>query len=204
MAFRLPKSPALHPKCGLTLPSSGLASGQPLKSNVRHRMQTSIRAAQAEDKGAILDLMVRVINASIEPPHRAETVENVTQNLAVWNQDPNQCFHFVSEGGHEIVGVVLVKAFWNLCGLFVAPEWQRRGVGSKLVLAAIDACRDRSPKQAIYLNAAPNAVSFYRALGFDSRESSQQLPEGFQAMQFAFVPATPNPSFKRTRLRRPA
>jgi GNAT superfamily N-acetyltransferase len=148
--------------------------------------------------------MVRVINTSIEPSYRAETVENVTQNLAVWDRDPDQCFHSVAEGGNEIVGVILVKAFWNLCSLFVAPEWQRHGLGRQLVLAAIDACRDKSPKQAIYLNAAASAVSFYEALGFASRESSQPLPTGFRSMQLALVPATPNPSFKRTRLRRSA
>jgi len=167
-------------------------------------MQTPIRTAGAEDTEAILDLMVRVINTTIEPPYRGEMIENVTQNLAVWDRDPDQCFHFVAEDGNEIVGVVLVKVFWNLCSLFVAPEWQRHEIGRQLVRAAIDACRDKSPKQAIYVNAAPNAVSFYGALGFTSRESSQQLPTGFQAMQLAFGPATPNPSFKRTRLRRSA
>ena len=167
-------------------------------------MQTPIRTARTQDTEAILDLMVRVINTTIEPPHRAEMVENVTQNLTVWDRDPDHCFHFVAERGNEIVGVILVKAFWNLCSLFVVPEWQRHGIGRQLVRAAIDACRDKSPKQAIYLNAAPSAVSFYGALGFTSLESSQRLPTGFQAMQLALVPATPNPSFKRTRLRRSA
>ena len=167
-------------------------------------MQIPIRTARPEDTDEILDLMVRVINATIEPPHRAEMVENVTQNLAVWNRDPDQCFHFVAEAGNEIVGVILVKAFWNLCSLFVDPERQRHGIGRQLVRAATDACRDKSPKQAIYLNAAPSAVSFYGALGFTSRESTRQLPPGFQAMQLALITATPNPSFKRTRLRRSA
>jgi GNAT superfamily N-acetyltransferase len=167
-------------------------------------MQISIRTARTEDTEAILDLMVRVINATVELPYRADMIENVTQNLTVWHREPDECFHFIAEDGSKVVGVILVKAFWNLCSLFVRPEWQHNGIGRQLVHAAIDACRDRSPKQAIYLNAAPSAVSFYRGLGFTSKESSQQLPTGFQAMQLALVPATPNPSFKRTRLRRSA
>lgn len=152
-------------------------------------MSTPLRTARLEDKAAILDLMVRVINASVEPAYRAETIENVTRNLEVWCQEPAHCFHFVAEGENEVVGVILVKAFWNLCSLFVAPEWQRRGIGKQLLLAAIGTCRERSPKQAIYLNSAASAVSFYKALGFVSRESSQQLPQGFQAMQLALVPS---------------
>jgi GNAT superfamily N-acetyltransferase len=150
-------------------------------------MPPLLRTARLEDKAAILALMARVVTASIAPPNRAETIENVTQNLEIWCRAPEQCFHFVAEIEGEIVAVILVKGFWNLCSLFVAPESQRCGIGKKLVHLAIHACHDKSPKQAIYLNAAASAVSFYEALGFISRESSQQLPTGFQAMQLALA-----------------
>lgn len=52
------------------------------------------------------------------------------------------------------------------------------------MLVAIAACRARSQEQAIYLNAAPNAVGFYATLGFELRESKQPLPAGFQAMRY--------------------
>ena len=162
-------------------------------------MQTRLRTARTEETQAILDLMVQTIDASIEPAHRAETVANVTRNLTAWKRDPDQSFHFVAEHEGRIVGVILVKAFWNLCSLFVAPAWQRHGIGRRLVLTAIDACRDKSPKQAIHLNAAPSALPFYAALRFASRASSQPLPAGFQAMQLALVPAAPRTPKSNTR-----
>ena len=158
-------------------------------SNVRRRMPPLLRTARLEDGVAILALMVRVVTVSIAPAYRAETIENVTQNLEVWSRAPEQCVHFVAESEGEIVGLILVKAFWNLCSLFVAPECQRCGIGKLLVLSAVHACRGKSPRQALYLNAAASAVSFYKALGFISIESSQQLPPGFQAMQLVLAPA---------------
>ncbi|MBC7481535.1 MAG: GNAT family N-acetyltransferase [Rhizobacter sp.] len=83
--------------------------------------------------------------------------------------------------------------------MFAALEWQRHGIGKRLVLAAIDACRDKSPKQAIHLNAAPSAIPFFRALGFTPRASDQQLPAGFQAMQLALVPVAPRTPNSNTR-----
>ena len=167
-------------------------------------MEPILRAARPEDSTAILALMVRVVTASIAPAHRAETIESVTENLDVWCRAPARSVHLVAVERDDVVGVILVKAFWNLCSLFVAPERQRSGIGRKLVLLAIHECLGKSPRQAIYLNAAPGAVSFYKALGFTSRESSQQLPPGFQAMRWRSQQATPNPSIegmpKRLRL----
>ena len=150
-------------------------------------MEPVLRAARPEDRTAILALMIRVITISIAPAHRAETIANVTQNLEIWCRAPEQGVHVVAESSDAVVGVILVKAYWNLCSLFVAPEWQRSGIGRKLVLLAIQECLGKSPRQAIYLNAAAGAVSFYEALGFTSRESSQQLPPGFQAMQLVLA-----------------
>lgn len=150
-------------------------------------MQPLLRPACPEDRAAILVLMIHVVTVSIAPAYRAETIKNVTQNLETWCHAPEQCVHVVAENEGEIVGVLLVKAFWNLCSLFVTPEWQRTGIGRQLVLSAIRACRGKSPRQTIYLNAAASAVSFYKALGFISSESSQQLPPGFQAMQLALA-----------------
>ncbi|STQ91280.1 hypothetical protein EV682_103233 [Iodobacter fluviatilis] len=52
------------------------------------------------------------------------------------------------------------------------------------MLAAIEHCKGKSEKQAIWLNAAPNAIPFYQAVGRISRSNQQTLPQGFSAMQF--------------------
>lgn len=149
---------------------------------------TRLRPAKADDHGPILDLMVAVIDVTLDPAHRADTVKNVTANLDIWAQQPEACVHLVATDGDALVGVILVKHHWNLCSLFVRPSWQRSGIGRQLVRAAIDACRGRSPHDAVYLNAAPNAVGFYQRLGFRPRPTRQPLPPGFQAMGLALSP----------------
>ena len=150
-------------------------------------MPAFLRPAAPGDQTAIHRLMVGVIKASVDEPHQLETIDNVTQNLERCQRNPETCLHMVAQRGDEIVGVILVKEFWNLCSLFVSQECQRQGIGRELVLAAIEGCRFRSPEQALNLNASPEAVAFYRSLGFVHRESDQALPPGFRPMRLALV-----------------
>ena len=131
--------------------------------------------------------MSRVIasSMSIEPVLQAGINDNVMANL-VWSAaNASACCHLKCVVRHQLAGVVLVKQFWNLCSLFVAPELQRQGIGRGLLLAAAQACRTRSEKGAIWLNAAPGAIPFYRAMGFVARTSAQTVPQGFVPMALA-------------------
>ncbi len=151
-------------------------------------METLLRPAALEDKEAILALMVSVIQTAIEPQYQAETVQNVTSNLDTWVRHPEASVHLLAIRGNAVVGVVLIKDFWNLCSLFVQRSEQGTGIGRRLTLAAVQACKGRSPIGAVYLNAAPGAVAFYRRLGFSPRESKQKLPLGFLPMGITLAP----------------
>ncbi len=151
-------------------------------------METLLRPAALEDKEAILALMVGVIQTAIEAQHQAETIQNVSSNLDSWARQPEASVHLLATRGSAIIGVVLIKDFWNLCSLFVQRSEQGLGIGRRLTLAALQACKGRSPIGAVYLNAAPGAVAFYRRLGFYPRESKQKLPPGFLSMGIALAP----------------
>lgn len=146
-----------------------------------------VEPAQPDDAPAIRALMARVIGAEFrdDPALQADTLANVEANLARWLQAPSRCVHLVARRRDGLAGVVLVRDFWNLCSLFVDDRFQGRGLGRQLVEAAATACRGRSPKGALWLNAAPGAIAFYRRLGFVERASAQPLPPGFLAMQRA-------------------
>ena len=148
-------------------------------------MLAELRPADSTEAEPIRRLMASVIatSASDDEVVRAETITNVNSNVAFWLNNPELCVHIVAVVAETIVGVVLVKEFWNLCSLFVDPKHQESGVGRALVNAAVAACRGRSPKQALWLNAATNAIGFYRRLGFEPRQSRQSLPSGFMPMQ---------------------
>ena len=148
-------------------------------------MQTAVRPARFEETKTIYALMRRVIHVTVAPPLQLETIGNVESNVAAWLDRPNECLHLVATHNGRIVGVVLIKDFWNLCSLFVEESHQGSGIGRLLIEAAVLACKSRSPKQAIFLNSYPSAVGFYEHLGFTSRESTQQLQEGVRPMQLS-------------------
>ena len=127
-----------------------------------------------------------------EEPLLSEIVGNVSGNVDWWLAHPDDGVHLKCMVNGSIVGVVLVKEFWNLSSLFVSPSLEKRGLGRHLLGAAIEACRGRSPKDAIWLNASPNAVSFYERAGFTPRESAQPMPPGFRPMQLALNGAGPS------------
>lgn len=118
-----------------------------------------------------------------------ETIANVDANLVFWRAQPAECVHLVADIDEQVVGVVLVKNFWNLCSLFVSRRHRANGIGNALLLAALEACATRSPRGAVCLNAAAHAVGFYERFGFRPRPTSQKLPPGFESMQFTFAPS---------------
>jgi GNAT superfamily N-acetyltransferase len=145
-----------------------------------------IRSARTEDQAAILILMTAVIRATVDDAHQNDTIDNVARNLEYWKNNSGHCVHLVAEIDSSIVGVVLVKEFWNLCSLFVDVGHHREGIGRALTESAIIACQGLSPKDAIHLNSSPFAVAFYTALGFCPLETSQSLHPGVEPMRFDF------------------
>ncbi|ROZ62269.1 GNAT family N-acetyltransferase [Ramlibacter sp. WS9] len=143
------------------------------------------RPAESGDAEEIKALMARVLAGVIhEEPLAAEMAQNTAANVDWWLQNPAQCVHLKCVAGGRIVGVVLVKNFWNLCSLFVEPSMQGQGIGRMLLESAIAACHGRSNRGAVWLNASPNAVSFYRHMGFTLRASDRPMPPGFAAMEY--------------------
>lgn len=147
---------------------------------------THICPVRVTDRDPILTLMKRVIcrdvtdNADLQILY----IDNVIENFDGWMKDPTMSCHLKAVRSEQIVGVILIKQYWNLCSLFVTPEHQRQGIGKALVLKAIAQCRDHSNEQAIYLNAAQNAIPFYESLGFIPRTSNKPQPPGIKPMRF--------------------
>lgn len=148
--------------------------------------ENSITTVQSEDTNELRTLMSRVVTTSVtmDKSLLPGAIENVMKNLAWSEENSTLCCHLKCiTMQRDIVGVVLVKNFWNLCSLFVRPELHRQGIGRALVLAAAAECRGKSEKNAIWLNAAPNAVPFYRAAEFAPRSTDQVLPPGVVPME---------------------
>jgi GNAT superfamily N-acetyltransferase len=137
-----------------------------------------------DDVEELRALMPRIIAVAVtrDATRYDEMTENVLSNLNWWLENPEKCCHLKCVVDGRLVGVVLVKNFWNVCSLFVEPEHHRQGIGRALILAAADVCRGKSERGAFWLNAAPEALPFYTRLGFTDRPPTQPLPPGFRAM----------------------
>jgi GNAT superfamily N-acetyltransferase len=127
-----------------------------------------IQDVQRGDTAIIDALMCRAVttNVRLEKAEMADVLENVRQNLH-WAQDNiDSAVHLKCTSNTQIVGVILIKNFWNLCSLFVDPAAQRQGIGRALLTEAIRRCISRNDRGHVKVNSAPNAVAFYQALGF--------------------------------------
>ena len=148
-------------------------------------MNHAIDDVVPEDALQVRELIARVITQALSDDDavQAGMIDNALGNLDWAMAHPQQCCHLKCSVDGKMVGVILVKNFWNLCSLFVATDLHRRGMGRALVAAAMDRCRGKSERNALWLNAATPAVPFYAHLGFTTRATTQALPPGFQAMQ---------------------
>lgn len=144
-----------------------------------------LEAVRAEplEMQAVAEFMERVIAESVDasPSEKAAFIANTRSNLAKWISGPEGSFHVCARAGADMAGVVLVREYWNLCHLFVAPEWQSRGIGRKLLEAAHHACAEHGGRGSIRLNASRNAVGFYKKMGFTE---VLDAPAVYQGMQF--------------------
>lgn len=132
------------------------------------------------DLSEVRALTESAIHASVaDPDHEAEFLINDIEKSLVWWQDhPEQSIHLKYLDAGKIVGVILVKDFWNLANLFVLPSHQRRGVGRALIEEVIRLCGDRSPRAKIQLNSSSYAVPFYEAVGFTQTGPGRDRPGG--------------------------
>src|SRR5881409_3744128 len=124
-----------------------------------------IRPATESDRLPLAQLFAAV--AAERDGIAAEPPVDVERRAARWNLEAT----LVAEAAGEPVGVLhLDDTGWGFAelGMFVAREWRGRGVGSALVVAAIDWARDRGLHK-LSLGVFPHneaGLALYRKFGF--------------------------------------
>lgn len=143
----------------------------------------TLRSARIEEAESIAAFMERVIWTSVDaaPDEKAAFVTNTRKNLALWMAAPEGSLHLTAhvEDG-ALAGVVMAREFWNVCHLFIAPEHQGKGLGRRMLEAAITECSGRSPRGCLRLNSSRNASDFYRRMGFSVVPDAPMHVRGMQ------------------------
>lgn len=108
----------------------------------------NIREAQETDFEKIRTLVSSSLRecATSHPEHYDNLYQDVCHSLEEGLENKNASVFLVSEAGDSILGVVLVKDYWNVSVLFVDPQHQGLGVGRDLMAAVIHRCKGWSPK----------------------------------------------------------
>ena len=129
----------------------------------------NIVPVEVGEAAAVAHFIERVIRASVaaSDKEKEDFIVHTRRNVEAWATAPAAALHLkCADAGGELLGVVMVKQYWNLCHLFVAPGAQGRGLGRALLEAALDGCRAHQVRPYVRLNSARNAVGFYEHLGF--------------------------------------
>jgi len=139
-----------------------------------------IDTAKEKDIPEITVLIEETIQTCIDVtnPEAKDLIAQCINNINWWQNNQGNAIHFVYRLDDRIVGVVLVKEYWNLASLFVAPDYHARGIGKQLVQKVMTECRGKSPKGMIKLFSSTHAHDFYRAIGFQQAGDPKALPGG--------------------------
>jgi GNAT superfamily N-acetyltransferase len=142
-----------------------------------------------QDLPEIRALIASAIRHSVANSEEDATflINDVDESLDWWRGNQQRALHLKYSVAGDIVGVVLVKEFWNLTNLFVSATHQGQGIGRLLLKEALEVCRHQSPRGAVLLNSSTVAAGFYRHLGFRQLGSGRDRPGGCVPFSYDFV-----------------
>lgn len=119
---------------------------------------------------------IKYVKASLDDE---EQIKSILKNLKGDRDNFNLKRFVVAKYGELVVGCIRVKVFdggiLELSSLAVLPEYQNKGIGSKLVKNFLQFEQSRP----IFLLTSLDKESFYKKFGFIIKES-QKLPEIFK------------------------
>ncbi|MCQ1058680.1 GNAT family N-acetyltransferase [Photobacterium sp. DNB23_23_1] len=139
-----------------------------------------IQQATFRDTADIIAVIGLAIRTCIDEPADIQDgiIASCADSVLWWRRYPDSSVHYVYRIDGNIVGTILVKEYWNLSNLFVDPRFHHQGIARQLITKALEVCKERSPKQAVHLNASEYAVNFYQKLGFVPNGEPKDLPGG--------------------------
>ena len=124
-----------------------------------------IRKLTHDDLLRVSALCLDAFMVAVAPTLSAQGVETFVKVVAVQAffdrmEGDNLMLVCVADGA--ITGLIELKEERHVAMLFVAPGWQRRGIGKRLMSAALEQARG----EAVIVNASLSSVTAYESYGF--------------------------------------
>lgn len=136
------------------------------------RTAIEIRRIEPGEETLISGLVTATFQHDVAPLYSREGIrEFLTYANPDALRDRQARNHTVLVAFHNqtIVGVLELREACHVSLLFVAVEYQRQGVGRRLVMEALQLIRSGFPEiQEVTVNSSPNAVGAYLRFGFQA------------------------------------
>ena len=147
-----------------------------------------IRQAKETDFDKIRKIVSSAIRQCVtdSKEHQEFLFTDVCTSLDSWLENKDASLLLVCEDGGSVLGVALVREYWNFSTLFVDPQRHRSGIGRDLVASVINSCKHRSPKGCLRLNSSNHAVPFYKKMGFIQTGSAIDRPGGCVPFEYNY------------------
>lgn len=137
-------------------------------SETRDAADLRVRQAWREDARHIARLSLRACNRHIRRDCSADGFRRLLSTMVTraveQRLDDGNYGYRVAVCGENVVGVCAMRGVTHLYHLFVADEWQGRGVGRRLWEAVLH--DDGNRTRVFTVNASTHARGFYARLGF--------------------------------------
>ena len=131
------------------------------------------------EERSVCDLVHRVFDLSVAPLYTKRGHRNFKKYAdhkkmsARVNSDH---FVFMALADSDIVGMIEMRRHRHVSLLFVAPEFQGKGIGGELLGKAVELCRTTDPQlREVTVNSSPNALRAYERMGFVSTGGNQVI-----------------------------
>ncbi len=108
----------------------------------------------------LIERTIRTVNARFYPPVIVESAVKHYSRL----EQKNESARFIIKENNEIIATI--GLIGNVvCGLFVDPKHQKKGIGKMLMEKVEQLARERGEKELVLFSSV-NAVEFYLNLGY--------------------------------------
>jgi GNAT superfamily N-acetyltransferase len=150
---------------------------------------------QFDDREVTLDELESLLDAMNEAPMAFPAAAVFHRSLRNREQEAASLRHTISctlRDRGVLVGFLRIVTdrayFYYLCDVMIHPDWQRRGLGSRLVESSVQECRRRGYMK-IFLTALPGLEDFYRRFGFRATMSPVLTLRGEDEASYPPLPA---------------
>ena len=139
----------------------------------------------AEHLPHVRHLLQETISACIdaEPEAQSRIIDHSLTSSAHWLAAGGEGVHLAfidpnHNSENHVIGMILVKDYWNLVNLYVSPDAQCQGIASALIATAIERCRRHATHEKLRLNSSYFAAGFYQKMGFKQCGEERPAPGG--------------------------